>query len=69
MKASLKAGLNTFPLQSSTQEIGEETEEDAVFTITLRKVQLHQSASKGQRWLGPLWLSSMLSPTVLSPPV
>uniref|UniRef100_A0A3P9KQ38 Ral guanine nucleotide dissociation stimulator n=1 Tax=Oryzias latipes TaxID=8090 RepID=A0A3P9KQ38_ORYLA len=38
--------------QSSTQEIGEETEEDAVFTITLRKVQLHQSASKGQRWLG-----------------
>ncbi|XP_024148448.1 ral guanine nucleotide dissociation stimulator isoform X1 [Oryzias melastigma] len=38
--------------QSSTQEIGEETEEDAVFTITLRKVQLHQSANKGQRWLG-----------------
>uniref|UniRef100_A0A8C2XCK7 Ral guanine nucleotide dissociation stimulator n=1 Tax=Cyclopterus lumpus TaxID=8103 RepID=A0A8C2XCK7_CYCLU len=38
--------------QSSTQEIGEEAEEDAVFTITLRKVQLHQSASKGQRWLG-----------------
>uniref|UniRef100_H2N2A2 Ral guanine nucleotide dissociation stimulator n=1 Tax=Oryzias latipes TaxID=8090 RepID=H2N2A2_ORYLA len=37
---------------SSTQEIGEETEEDAVFTITLRKVQLHQSANKGQRWLG-----------------
>ncbi|KAK5870681.1 hypothetical protein PBY51_003607 [Eleginops maclovinus] len=39
-------------LESSTQEIGEETEEDAIFTITLRKVQLHQSASKGQRWLG-----------------
>ncbi|XP_072288862.1 ral guanine nucleotide dissociation stimulator-like isoform X3 [Eucyclogobius newberryi] len=38
--------------QSSTQEIGEESEEDAVFTITLRKVQLHHSASKGQRWLG-----------------
>ncbi|XP_047184999.1 ral guanine nucleotide dissociation stimulator-like isoform X2 [Scophthalmus maximus] len=37
---------------SSTQEIGEEAEDDAVFTITLRKVQLHQSASKGQRWLG-----------------
>uniref|UniRef100_A0A8C8JCW4 Ral guanine nucleotide dissociation stimulator n=1 Tax=Oncorhynchus tshawytscha TaxID=74940 RepID=A0A8C8JCW4_ONCTS len=37
---------------SSTQEIGEEVEEGAVFTITLRKVQLHQSASKGQRWLG-----------------
>uniref|UniRef100_A0A8C4F3I5 Ral guanine nucleotide dissociation stimulator n=1 Tax=Dicentrarchus labrax TaxID=13489 RepID=A0A8C4F3I5_DICLA len=38
--------------QNSTQEIGEEAEEDAIFTITLRKVQLHQSASKGQRWLG-----------------
>ncbi|XP_051807225.1 ral guanine nucleotide dissociation stimulator isoform X6 [Acanthochromis polyacanthus] len=38
--------------ESSTQEIGEEAEEDAIFTITLRKVQLHQSASKGQRWLG-----------------
>uniref|UniRef100_A0A673WSM4 Ral guanine nucleotide dissociation stimulator n=1 Tax=Salmo trutta TaxID=8032 RepID=A0A673WSM4_SALTR len=38
--------------ESSTQEIGEEVEEGAVFTITLRKVQLHQSASKGQRWLG-----------------
>ncbi|XP_029999597.1 ral guanine nucleotide dissociation stimulator-like isoform X2 [Sphaeramia orbicularis] len=40
------------PVESSTQEIGEEAEEDAIFTITLRKVQLHQSASKGQRWLG-----------------
>ncbi|XP_011613659.1 ral guanine nucleotide dissociation stimulator isoform X3 [Takifugu rubripes] len=38
--------------QSSTQEIGEEAEDDAIFTITLRKMQLHQSASKGQRWLG-----------------
>ncbi|XP_053726663.1 ral guanine nucleotide dissociation stimulator-like isoform X2 [Synchiropus splendidus] len=38
--------------QSSTQEIGEEAEDDAIFTITLRKVQLHQSATKGQRWLG-----------------
>ncbi|KAM4578304.1 ral guanine nucleotide dissociation stimulator isoform 8-T8 [Fundulus diaphanus] len=38
--------------QSSTQEIGEEAEEDAIFTITLRKMQLHHSASKGQRWLG-----------------
>uniref|UniRef100_A0A3B5LSL9 Ral guanine nucleotide dissociation stimulator n=1 Tax=Xiphophorus couchianus TaxID=32473 RepID=A0A3B5LSL9_9TELE len=38
--------------RSSTQEIGEEAEEDAIFTITLRKMQLHQSASKGQRWLG-----------------
>ncbi|XP_077416717.1 ral guanine nucleotide dissociation stimulator-like isoform X1 [Vanacampus margaritifer] len=39
-------------LESSTQEIGEEVEDDAIFTITLRKVQLHHSSSKGQRWLG-----------------
>uniref|UniRef100_A0A3Q2Y8R8 Ral guanine nucleotide dissociation stimulator n=1 Tax=Hippocampus comes TaxID=109280 RepID=A0A3Q2Y8R8_HIPCM len=38
--------------ESSTQEIGEEVEADAIFTITLRKVQLHHSSSKGQRWLG-----------------
>nr|XP_061804573.1 ral guanine nucleotide dissociation stimulator-like [Nerophis lumbriciformis] len=40
------------PNLSSTQEIGEEVEDDAIFTITLRKVQLHHSSSKGQRWLG-----------------
>ncbi|XP_041098710.1 ral guanine nucleotide dissociation stimulator-like isoform X2 [Polyodon spathula] len=39
-------------LESSTQEIGEEVEEGAIYTITLRKVQVHQAASKGQRWLG-----------------
>ncbi|XP_029999031.1 ral guanine nucleotide dissociation stimulator-like [Sphaeramia orbicularis] len=44
--------LRALDQRSSTQEIGEEAEEDAIFTITLRKVQLHQSASKGQRWLG-----------------
>ncbi|KAM3610485.1 uncharacterized protein V6R79_004659 [Siganus canaliculatus] len=44
--------VQTTRRQSSTQEIGEEAEEDAIFTITLRKVQLHQLASKGQRWLG-----------------
>uniref|UniRef100_A0A8C4F037 Ral guanine nucleotide dissociation stimulator n=1 Tax=Dicentrarchus labrax TaxID=13489 RepID=A0A8C4F037_DICLA len=44
--------LSSTPSNLSTQEIGEEAEEDAIFTITLRKVQLHQSASKGQRWLG-----------------
>ncbi|KAJ8260996.1 hypothetical protein COCON_G00167190 [Conger conger] len=39
---------------SSTQEIGEEVEEGAVYTITLRRVQLHHyaAATKGQRWLG-----------------
>ncbi|MBN3297605.1 GNDS protein, partial [Amia calva] len=39
-------------LENSTQEIGEEVEEGAIYTITLRKVQVHQAASKGQRWLG-----------------
>nr|XP_023696505.1 ral guanine nucleotide dissociation stimulator-like isoform X1 [Paramormyrops kingsleyae] len=39
-------------LENSTQEIGEEAEVGAIYTITLRKVQLHQTASKGQRWLG-----------------
>nr|XP_046146365.1 ral guanine nucleotide dissociation stimulator-like isoform X3 [Oncorhynchus gorbuscha] len=49
--------------QNTTQEIGEEVEDGAVYTITLRKVQMlhhhhpgHYSggsgASKGQRWLG-----------------
>ncbi|XP_061119520.1 ral guanine nucleotide dissociation stimulator-like isoform X1 [Conger conger] len=40
--------------ESSTQEIGEEVEEGAVYTITLRRVQLHHyaAATKGQRWLG-----------------
>ncbi|KAG9328933.1 hypothetical protein JZ751_009228, partial [Albula glossodonta] len=38
--------------ENSTQEIGEEVEEGAIYTITLRKVQVHQTASKGQRWLG-----------------
>ncbi|XP_028828682.1 ral guanine nucleotide dissociation stimulator isoform X1 [Denticeps clupeoides] len=39
-------------LENATQEIGEEVEDGAVFTITLRKVQMHHSSSKGQRWLG-----------------
>ncbi|XP_052381253.1 ral guanine nucleotide dissociation stimulator-like isoform X2 [Oncorhynchus keta] len=51
-------------LENTTQEIGEEVEDGAVYTITLRKVQMlhhhhhpgHYSggsgASKGQRWLG-----------------
>ncbi|XP_059849688.1 ral guanine nucleotide dissociation stimulator-like isoform X4 [Hypanus sabinus] len=41
------------PLTESTaQEIGEETEDGAIYTITLRRVQVHHTASKGQRWLG-----------------
>ncbi|XP_053138198.1 ral guanine nucleotide dissociation stimulator isoform X2 [Hemicordylus capensis] len=40
------------PLESSTQEIGEEVEDGVVYSISLRKVQLHHTANKGQRWLG-----------------
>uniref|UniRef100_A0A8C6ZN33 Ral guanine nucleotide dissociation stimulator n=1 Tax=Nothoprocta perdicaria TaxID=30464 RepID=A0A8C6ZN33_NOTPE len=36
----------------STQEIGEELEDGVIYSISLRKVQLHHTANKGQRWLG-----------------
>ncbi|KAG8509439.1 LOW QUALITY PROTEIN: Ral guanine nucleotide dissociation stimulator [Galemys pyrenaicus] len=39
-------------LQSSTQEIGEELVNGVIYSISLRKVQVHQGANKGQRWLG-----------------
>ncbi|XP_077140779.1 ral guanine nucleotide dissociation stimulator isoform X8 [Ranitomeya variabilis] len=39
-------------LQSSTQEIGEEVDDGVIYSISLRKVQLHHAATKGQRWLG-----------------
>ncbi|XP_078006100.1 ral guanine nucleotide dissociation stimulator isoform X4 [Phascolarctos cinereus] len=39
-------------LESSTQEIGEELADDIIYSISLRKVQLHHTANKGQRWLG-----------------
>ncbi|KAH0615367.1 hypothetical protein JD844_004549 [Phrynosoma platyrhinos] len=48
------------PCQSSTQEIGEEVEEGVVYSISLRKVQLHHTANKGQRWLGVSEGSGML---------
>ncbi|ERE71342.1 ral guanine nucleotide dissociation stimulator-like protein [Cricetulus griseus] len=38
--------------KSSTQEIGEELINGVIYSISLRKVQLHQGATKGQRWLG-----------------
>ncbi|KAM3825729.1 ral guanine nucleotide dissociation stimulator isoform 2-T2 [Vipera latastei] len=38
--------------KSSTQEIGEEFEDGVIYSISLRKVQLHHTANKGQRWLG-----------------
>lgn len=39
-------------MQSSTQEIGEELVNGVVYSISLRKVQVHHGATKGQRWLG-----------------
>ncbi|ELR51314.1 Ral guanine nucleotide dissociation stimulator, partial [Bos mutus] len=39
-------------LQSSTQEIGEELVNGVIYSISLRKIQVHHGASKGQRWLG-----------------
>ncbi|XP_069333141.1 ral guanine nucleotide dissociation stimulator isoform X2 [Eulemur rufifrons] len=38
--------------KSSTQEIGEELINGVVYSISLRRVQLHHGATKGQRWLG-----------------
>uniref|UniRef100_A0A8D1L4Q8 Ral guanine nucleotide dissociation stimulator n=1 Tax=Sus scrofa TaxID=9823 RepID=A0A8D1L4Q8_PIG len=40
------------PRRSSTQEIGEELVNGVVYSISLRKVQVHHGATKGQRWLG-----------------
>ncbi|XP_007453157.1 PREDICTED: ral guanine nucleotide dissociation stimulator [Lipotes vexillifer] len=39
-------------LESSTQEIGEELVNGVIYSISLRKVQVHHGANKGQRWLG-----------------
>ncbi|XP_069603708.1 ral guanine nucleotide dissociation stimulator isoform X14 [Ranitomeya imitator] len=39
-------------MKSSTQEIGEEVDDGVIYSISLRKVQLHHAATKGQRWLG-----------------
>ncbi|XP_063492875.1 ral guanine nucleotide dissociation stimulator isoform X5 [Symphalangus syndactylus] len=40
------------PRKSSTQEIDEELINGVIYSISLRKVQLHHGANKGQRWLG-----------------
>ncbi|KAM5259461.1 ral guanine nucleotide dissociation stimulator isoform 3-T3 [Hipposideros larvatus] len=39
-------------LESSTQEIGEELVNGVIYSISLRKVQVHHGTNKGQRWLG-----------------
>ena len=45
-------GVRALSLQSSTQEIGEELVNGVIYSISLRKVQVHHGANKGQRWLG-----------------
>ena len=45
-------GGRALSLQSSTQEIGEELVNGVIYSISLRKIQVHHGASKGQRWLG-----------------
>ena len=52
---SLSHSVSCPPVQSSTQEIGEELEDGVIYSISLRKVQLHHTANKGQRWLGVSW--------------
>ncbi|XP_042640034.1 ral guanine nucleotide dissociation stimulator-like 1 isoform X3 [Tyto alba] len=37
---------------STIQDWGEEAEEGAVYHVTLKRVQIHQAANKGARWLG-----------------
>ncbi|XP_007527930.1 ral guanine nucleotide dissociation stimulator isoform X2 [Erinaceus europaeus] len=44
--------LLTPTTESSTQEISEELVNGVIYSISLRKVQVHHGANKGQRWLG-----------------
>ncbi|XP_076860434.1 ral guanine nucleotide dissociation stimulator-like 1 isoform X2 [Brachyhypopomus gauderio] len=37
---------------SSVQDWGEEVEEGAVYSVTLKRIQIQQAANKGARWLG-----------------
>lgn len=41
-----------FSWQSTYEDGGEEVEEGAVYHVTLKRVQIHQAANKGARWLG-----------------
>lgn len=58
---SLSHGVSCCLTQSSTQEIGEELEDGVIYSISLRKVQLHHTANKGQRWLGVSWGSASIA--------
>ncbi|CAM4663902.1 unnamed protein product [Leuciscus chuanchicus] len=48
----MKMMMMMLETQNASQEIGEEVEDGAVFSITLRKVQMYQSSSRSQRWTG-----------------
>ncbi|XP_017502138.3 ral guanine nucleotide dissociation stimulator isoform X8 [Manis javanica] len=45
------APLPVLTTESSTQEIGEELVNGVIYSISLRKAQVHHGANKGQRWL------------------
>ncbi|XP_036769337.2 ral guanine nucleotide dissociation stimulator isoform X5 [Manis pentadactyla] len=45
------APLPVLATESSTQEIGEELVNGVIYSISLRKAQVHHGANKGQRWL------------------
>uniref|UniRef100_A0A8B9L4J3 Ral guanine nucleotide dissociation stimulator like 1 n=1 Tax=Astyanax mexicanus TaxID=7994 RepID=A0A8B9L4J3_ASTMX len=49
-----RSSLNFTPalFPSSVQDWGEEVEEGAVYSVTLKRVQIQQAANKGARWLG-----------------
>uniref|UniRef100_A0A4W4GKE5 Ral guanine nucleotide dissociation stimulator-like 1 n=1 Tax=Electrophorus electricus TaxID=8005 RepID=A0A4W4GKE5_ELEEL len=49
----LKKELSTnLRVCSSVQDWGEEVEEGAVYSVTLKRTQIQQAANKGARWLG-----------------
>ncbi|NXG61103.1 RGL1 protein, partial [Hemiprocne comata] len=41
-----------FSWQTTIQDGGEEVEEGAIYSVTLKRVQIQQAANKGARWLG-----------------
>ncbi|XP_072537474.1 ral guanine nucleotide dissociation stimulator-like 1 isoform X2 [Salminus brasiliensis] len=52
MRESLTMKFAWKTKMSSVQDWGEEVEEGAVYSVTLKRVQIQQAANKGARWLG-----------------
>ncbi|XP_036435457.1 ral guanine nucleotide dissociation stimulator-like 1 isoform X3 [Colossoma macropomum] len=52
MRESLTMKFAWKAKMSSVQDWGEEVEEGAVYSVTLKRVQIQQAANKGARWLG-----------------